>query len=235
VRFRCKRCGAEILPQDVDAQRLIAKCRACNTLFDAYGASDGTALVPSKRSRARAPKPPEDVTFEPGRRPAPAGYRVALGAPGVPLRVTLPSSRSTRQEGCGWTLYIVVAGAIVIGIAHGDIRGAMAIIAGVLVAGVSYVLLAGLVNTTTVTADETALSVVSGPIPILRPVHIPSSSIEQLFVVDGRQRSVLVALLRDGTQRPLVMSERGEDLLFIEREVERRLSIEDQPVPATGD
>lgn len=227
--FRCKRCGAEILPQDVDAQRLIAKCRACNTLFDAYSAPEGTALVPSKRERT--PRPPEDVTFDPGRRPAPAGYRVALGGPGVPLQVTLPTSRSTRNQGCGWTLFIAVAGAIVIGIAHGDLRGAAAVVAGVAVLSVSYMLLAGLVNTTTVTADETALSVVSGPIPLLRRIQIPSSSIEQLFVVETRQRSVLLALLRDGTQRPLVMSERAEDLLFIEREVERRLGIENRPVP----
>jgi len=246
VGFRCKLCGAEILPQDVDAQRMIAKCRACQTLFDAYSAPEGTDLPPSIR---RPPRPreaqdaiPGEVTLDPGRRPPPAGYRVAPGGSGAPLRITLPFSRTARREGCGCGVYLVVAGVLVILIARGEIRGIVAVAAGSSLAIVSYLLTALLLNKTTVTADESSLRIDFGPLPLLSRKRVATSDLEQLFVVSetfpaGRMSTrthyVLTALIRDGTRRPLMGSEHGEDMLFIERMVERRLGIEDRPVPRT--
>lgn len=245
--FRCKLCRAEILPQDVDAQQMIAKCRACSTLFDAYRAPEGTQLPASMRREPRSRQVtdaiPEDVTFDPGRRPPPAGYRVAPGGSGAPLRITLPLSRSARREGCGCGLYVVVAGTLVILIAHGDIRGVPAVALAGALAIFSYLLAAIVMNTTVVTADESALRIASGPLPALPTRQVATSDLEQLFVVSEtlphgrgtRTQYVLTALLRDGARRPLLASESGEDLLFIERMVEDRLRLEDRAVPPDSD
>lgn len=220
---------------------MIAKCRACHTLFDAYAAPDGTELPPSvpRPPRLEAPdaKLPEDVTLDPGRRPVPAGYRIAPGDDGAPLRITLPTSRAMRREGCGCVMYLAVLIGVVVLFVRGDLHDLNAAILGFVIVVFSYVLFASMVNTTIVTADESEVRVRSGPLPLWPAKAVASAELEQLFVVSGtyrdppREHSVLTALLKDGSRRALLVSAQGEDLLFIEKTVERRLGIVDRPVP----
>ena len=126
---------------------------------------------------------------------------------------------------------------VVVLFVRGDLHDLNAAILGFVIVVFSYVLFASMVNTTIVTADESEVRVRSGPLPLWPAKAVASAELEQLFVVSGtyrdppREHSVLTALLKDGSRRALLVSAQGEDLLFIEKTVERRLGIVDRPVP----
>ena len=106
--------------------------------------------------------------------------------------------------------------------------------------GVLYRGIAGVVNVTTISADEKWLKVRHAPLPWFPSPTIDSSSIEQLFVSEGFTESrdgsktpyyIVNAVLRDNSLKQLSNSlPTIEPALFLEQEFERTLRIRDRPV-----
>jgi hypothetical protein len=103
--------------------------------------------------------------------------------------------------------------------------------------GLTYFVLAGLLNTTTITADPQELTVRHRPIPWSGNLKYPAGQIRQLYVkrekaeVNGSKTFGLYALLHDRKQVKLLSglleASQGQ---FIEQEIERHLGIAPEAV-----
>ena len=106
--------------------------------------------------------------------------------------------------------------------------------------GLLYRGIAGVVNETTISADDKWLKVRYWPLPWFPAPTIDSSSIEQLFVSEGFTKDkdgeetpyyILNAVLRDNSLKQLSNRLPSiEPALFLEQEFERTLRIRDRPV-----
>ena len=97
-----------------------------------------------------------------------------------------------------------------------------------------YATVGQMLNSTAVTIEQGELVVKNGPLPWLGNRRIPVSELEQLFVVERRQRSTrydLCALLKGGKKKVLLSSLDSEDKArFLETRLEAVLGIRDRPV-----
>ena len=105
---------------------------------------------------------------------------------------------------------------------------------------ISYIGLAEMFNTTTISADEYWLTVRHSPIPWYPAPTVSSSTIAQLYVSEGFTKSrgggktpyyLLYAVLRDDLHQQLSNKLRTiEPALYLEQEFERALHIQDRAV-----
>ena len=104
----------------------------------------------------------------------------------------------------------------------------------------SYITLAGFLNTTTITVKQGHLTVVHAPLPWFQPPPLRTADITQLFVRRvsvGKQHSrrevySVWAQLRQGREVKLMYGlEAPEQALFVEQQLEAFLGITDRPVP----
>jgi hypothetical protein len=105
--------------------------------------------------------------------------------------------------------------------------------------GLTYITLAGWVNTTRVSVDNGKLSVRHGPLPWIGNKDLDGSSLKQLYSKEqtsrGRNSTTVTyevhAITGFDTNEKLVSGlESSEQALYIEQEIERHLGIEDVPV-----
>jgi hypothetical protein len=255
VDIACERCGAPIPAADVNLDARLAKCRACNAVFDfttqlrKASAEAPLAAVPdASLQRRRPPVPmPEGITIveDEGGDPSPGDYREAPARPG-----RLVISRSWFNNQLFFMLFFCIAWdaflvfwystatrgpssfsiiAIVFPIAH--------VAVGV---GLTYRTLAGFLNKTWITVTPEALTIRHKPLPWRGNRTIPASELEQLYCEesvsndkDGSSSRTykLSAWLKDGRKLELLASLPSPDqALFLEQRIEDRLGIVDAPV-----
>ncbi len=220
--LHCQRCGAAIDADNVNLDRLIAKCDRCNAVFGFAGMIEGGA------NRLK----PLDV---------PLPVRFTLEHTGDGLRISRrwfsPTAVVMIFFTLFWNGFVVawMAGAFFSRTPSMALFGSLHAAVGLFLL---YTTLAGLVNTTTVQVGATALTIAHGPLPYPGK-QLAAGDIRQLYcrqkISQGRNsRSVsyeLHAVTGDGKHAKLVTGlDEPEQALFLEQEIERYLRIKDQPV-----
>jgi hypothetical protein len=230
-QLACKACGKLIPAADVNIDKALAKCLACNAVFSIAG-DVGAGNQP------RLPVP------------MPKGFRVESW--GSELTLT----RRWYTHGLWgllafcifWDGFLVVWYAIgVTGLFSGNIEGpvwlmlvfpVLHVAVGV---GMTYAVLCGFLNRTTVRISGGELSVSHGPIPWYSNQQLFASDIRQLYCAESkrpagqdnnRRTYEVIALLRADDKVTLLTG--LEDLdhgLFVEQQIEQHLKISDERVP----
>ncbi|MFT3775506.1 MAG: hypothetical protein QM820_59925 [Minicystis sp.] len=259
MQLHCPTCRAEILAEDVNLGRALAKCRACNAVFDfsdqfgvnhgaAASVNHGAGLAPvnhgagSALQRRRPPVPvPASITVvedpapldEPGYRDAPHGG----GAVTIVRRWRTVAAAGTALFCVFWNGFLVfwyriTADAPLIFRLFPLIHVTVGVV-------MTYRTLAALLNTTRITITDDAVTIRHGPVPWPGNRRIPSADLEQLFVEEqvtqqknGASRSYhLSAVMKDGAKQRLLSGlPEPDQALFLEQRIEERLRIADTEV-----
>jgi hypothetical protein len=226
MQLRCRQCRAELRARDVDARDLVARCRRCGWSFGA----GATPYRLATRGEELVDEP------EPSRRPSlprPAAVDVdERGEGAFTIRY---------RRGAGWrvaAITLVLLCLFPAAVAYGVTSSLPLLSFFVVVGGVlAYLALVSYFNHVVLEAADGWLRVGGTPIPALsRRYRI--SSISQLYVGEGlhptRDDDSFQYALRArvaGSDVVLVSSiARPLHALYLEQELERRLSIEDRPI-----
>lgn len=225
----CPSCHAVIAADDVNIDRLVAKCRPCNVVFSF------AHLVPAPSAPAASREP------------------VARASVTLPEGMTCEDHGATLVVTRRWwsftTIFLAVFtvlwdGFLVVwfGIALAQGLWFMALFATIhaLVGlGLTWFCVASFFNTTTVTADRSRLRVAHGPVPWPGGSELATAGLTQLFTVQHVHRSKngtsysyeVAAVLADGRRETILKGVESEaQALFLEQSLERFLGIEDRPV-----
>jgi hypothetical protein len=245
VDVSCKRCQAAIPAEDVNVEhveRMVAKCRACNAVFDFSDQLEGA--LPAARTRGKVPLPERMRVVHGATSDARlASYRSSAGAPTevtIEWRWFHPSRHlfmllfaicwnaflvfwyTTAFSGSGpWLVYVFPLGHVAVGV------------------GIGYGALAGLLNKTTVAVSGRELIVRHGPLPWRGNHRIPASEVLQFYAVEKEDRGKngvtltygVKAVMNGGRELSLVtkLTESGQ-ALYLEQALETALGIADAPV-----
>ena len=229
MSLTCRSCSAPIQESAIDRSRGLARCTHCDTLTEL----DLQAPVPQAAPRSRVTRAPV---------PMPARFdldhqagKVQISWPWLTGRVVMMLVFCVAWNGGLIAMYR----RWVIGPAEGD--GVAWLVPLVFVGvglGLTYTALAGMFNTTTITATRNALHIRHAPLPW--PGTGPVDGIRQLFSKEVVHRTKnggryytyeLHAQLRDGRGRKLIgrLEEAGQ-ALWLEQTLEAHLGIEDRPM-----
>ena len=228
MQIHCKSCDQEIAADDINIDKAIAKCSACNAVF---GFGD---LLPDG----------SDAMARPQRDPVPMPKAITIEDWGGNLII----NRRWFSLGFVFLLFFCAAwdGFLVFWykMAFADDAPLMMKIfpIGHLAVGVglTYFTLAGFLNTTRITAGSSEVTVRHGPLPWLGNRTIPASDIEQLYCTEHTCRHSnettsityrVNAVLSGGKKAKLLSGLTDADqALYIEQTIENRLGIEDRRV-----
>jgi hypothetical protein len=227
----CPKCGRPIPVDDVNLTSGLARCRACNNLFNV-----GASLTPP-------PAPP--ARFDPAITPIlPISRRLRIDEFAGVLRIHWRWFAATyifMAFFCvAWDSFLVFWYSMAFG--HDGAPWIMKVfpIAHVAVGvGLTYATLCGFLNATTVTAGQDALTVRHGPLPWSGNRTLPAGSIRQIHCEQRHSSNNnrvtwtydLFATLNDGQKVKLLsgFNDPTEPRL-IEQRIEAHLRIQPQPV-----
>jgi hypothetical protein len=225
MQISCKQCGAEVLADDINLDRLIAKCSACNAVFNFADQIEGTDH--------HQPLKKLDV-------PLPKGIKVD----------NLGHSLQIERQWYGpkyiflaifalfWNGFMVVwfSIAFINGLwpmaLFGTLHGAVGL-------GLIYGVVAGVLNTTVIDVGLGDLTIKHGPVPYPGNKHLASTDIKQLYCKEKISRGknstsysyeIHAITQEDKHEKLLTGLDDSEQALYLEQEIERYLSIKDQPV-----
>lgn len=238
MKVACRHCSAEIPANHVHAEQRVARCVACNTIFDisAQGESgSSTQLAPVRRERVAMPKAitiVQSVLSAVAEKP----YREAARLPEPEFVIV--RRWSTAPFVFGAAVFVFFTGLLWFRVFFADsIVGALLMLP--FAVALSYVVLALLINRTTIRARDGRLTISIGPLPWSGNKTILMSDLRQLYcrqiVTEGDPGSSVsyevVALLANGTTTRLVRGLlEADQALFLEQAIEERLGIIDEPV-----
>lgn len=230
-KLSCPECRSAIQPDQININMLLAKCSDCGLVF-------------SFEDRAPAPSPRTEASFQPkdrGEIPMPPG----IEAQALLSELNLQISWRNRARGfltfftIIWNLFVIPFA--IFAILSGELQVLLFLSLHLLV-GVSllYLLLANLLNKTTIQVTRRKLFVEHAPLPI--PARgdreIDARDIRQLYVeeyvastTNGRPniRYALYARLHAGPRLRLMKGlKNAEEGLYIEQQIEQFLDIENQ-------
>ncbi len=220
--WRCSTCGGPIGAQDVDRSLGVATCPHCTTVTELRGRA--SVAVPPSRGEL-VPLPERFLVSE------------EPGALRIQWRWFRPSALFLVGFCVFWDGFLVVwyAGAFASGSTVMALFPLLHVAAGVTI---SYVTLATLLNRTVVEARPRELSIVHGPIP-WKGALLLREDVAQLYVEENVSRGKngttvtwgLSAVLRSGKRQKLLTGlEEKAQALYLERALEARFGIVDQPV-----
>lgn len=225
MQIYCRSCGKEIQAENINLDKMIAKCSHCNAVFSFADMYEGV--------QEKAKLSYEDL-------PTPQGITVhqdydhlLIERKWASLSGSFLIVFAVIWNGMIWGIFVPAMGFT------GEIFFSLFLIPFILVGiYIAYMGLAMLLNTTKIRVDNTALDIRHEPLPFPSK-HLPVNDIEQLFT---RQRishnkngtSVtyeLFAIQHDAKEVSLLSNlEKAEFALFIEKEIENYLGIQDRPV-----
>lgn len=230
MQLHCKSCNKPIPAGDVNIGLGIARCLACNAVFNV---ADEIGRPKKERPTVALPK------------------RFQLDDRGPELVITrrwYTHAVWALVAFCAfWDGFLVVWYTAGIGmLLKGSEGGWMAVlmlafpVLHVLVgAGLTYLVFCMFVNKTVIRVTTGELTVRHGPLPCSRNSQIFTADLKQLFCTETRRRGEdscrvtynLLALKRDNSKLTLISSlEELDQALFIEQQVEQHLKIRDEPV-----
>ena len=237
MHVHCETCNAMIHAEDMNLATGMAKCRFCHAVFRLP-----EAVFPAARAEPGARREAYETAGEP-RRVVPRPAKVTVTQQGGVLTINRPWFSPVY-------LFLVFFCVLWFGFLAFWYTLAFAANAPLLfflfplihvAAGVAiaYTTLAGFVNHTVVAVGNGRLSVRHGPLPWRGNRTLPTAALQQLYCDDvlvrtrnGSRRTFrLHAVLRDGSKLQILSGIDDADVpLFVERQVEDWLGIEDQRV-----
>lgn len=236
MQMFCEVCGSGLRAEDVRLDLAVAKCHACNAVYDLSG------------RKGRALPPPAEV--KPVIRPKAAlPPRFQVEEEGSTTRITWrwfnPIIHLFMAFFCViWDGFLIVWYGLAIGSgAAGDEVPIVAVLfpLGHVAAGIfiTYITVAGFLNRTRVQVSRDQLVIRHGPLPWPGNKELAGRQLTQLFgeeVIRRGKNGVtvtydLVAVNRESRKVKLLtgLTERDQ-VLYLEQALERRLGIEDAPV-----
>jgi hypothetical protein len=243
MRLHCPSCGQAIVAEDVNIARVVAKCRACNSVFRFEDQIAVAVPEPRTAPAASVKVPlPDGIAVEHDEALVVGDYR-STARPAGNLRIRrrwfhprhllmVPFCIAWDAFLLFWYATAVVANApwimFVFPIAH--------LAVGV---GLTYSTLAGLMNHTVVSIAGDRLKVEHGPLPWPGNRDLASSAVRQIYSEEcrprGRNAAVrysINAIVDGGPTLALVKNlESARQALYVEQELEQRLGIADARVP----
>ena len=238
VNIDCKQCGRPIAAEDINIERLIAKCQSCNAVF---GFAED---VPGRRasSAPRASSGPERGRYRREKVPLPRGFHVE--DTGLGLQIVHVWMRPIFIflvffciMWCGflvlWFSMAMSTDAPLFVLLFPLIHVAVGV-------ALIYFTVAGFVNRTVIDVSGQAVNIRHTPLPWPGAKSIPSHTLDQLYVVQqirhgSRGRHIyydLRAVDKQGRQVDVLKHlAQPEQALYLEQAIENRLGIEDRHVP----
>jgi hypothetical protein len=231
MQLACKSCGKAIPAEDVNIDKAIAKCQACHAVFS-FLDRVGSVSTPLVRPQVAMPK----------------GFVVDNWGPELSI------TRRWYSHGLWfllffcifWDGFLVVWYSIAIGgLLSGQGGGGMWImvvfpVLHVLVGlGLTYAVLCGFLNKTSIRVSLGELSIKHGPLPTGGNRQILTIDLQQLYCTENKRHSKhgvrfnydLQALLASGTKVKLLSNlDELDQALFVEQQIEQHLRIADERV-----
>lgn len=237
MQIDCPTCRARLAEDDIDRVRMIARCSACNAVFDCSAPPAGP-----QRRRAPVPMPPQITVLEaPHRESAEPGYRepATRGGPAVTI-----VRRWYMHLVWAIFVFLVFWNAVLSQFVSRSSDAPLVFRLFPLIhfgAGlwVGYWALALLFNRTTITVTDDTISVRHAPLPWPGNRVVRVADVAQLYtaenVAKGRNRQTrsyeLLAVMTDGTRQGIVQGlPEAAQALFLEQRIEERLGIVDVEV-----
>ncbi|MBI3926660.1 MAG: hypothetical protein HY319_14050 [Armatimonadetes bacterium] len=229
INVCCESCGNPLPVEDINLERLLARCKTCNRLFDCSSQLPSSAepgwCGPSP-SRPEMPRP-GSITLVPWgnqlvmqrRWFTPAILGLLFFCIAWDSFLVFWYSIALTQDDVPWIMIVFPIGHLAVGV------------------GLTYTVLCGFFNKTEIRVDSGSLQVRHAPLPWPGQVSVPSRDLDQLFAVEkigskGSRSYELCALLKDGRRVKLLDNASSSDeALYIEQQVEKHLHIADRRMP----
>lgn len=230
MKLVCKACGAAIQAGDVNLERAMARCRACDEVF---GFADQLPDARDPRLGGRA-LPRAEVAL-------PKGFTLDEAAGQLRLVRRWFSGKAFffLFFSVFWNGVVgVFVGAIIAGAIPLPVLAFLSLHLAVGV-GMAYFTLCSFLNRTAVLLEGDRLKVVHAPLPWPGARNLAAADLDQLYcreqVTRGKNGTTVTyevhaALRGGGTVRLLSGLESPEQALFVEQQLEARLGIRDRPV-----
>jgi hypothetical protein len=237
MRLNCPKCAAEISAENVNLERLVAKCSQCDSVFNfedkfgpAFGVKSGSA-----QQQAFAALRPDKVKIDN------FGGVLTLEWRWFTWVFIVATVYAVLWNGF---MFSIFGSVLTDGFQLGDILAAFPFICfphfwiGL---ALIYYALAGYINKTTVTVKNGRLTIRHTPLPWWGNKEIETATIMQLYTKENNSRNrrgvvawgtyELHAVLKKGMHLKLLSGlDSSEHALFVEWEIEEYLGIEDVPV-----
>lgn len=220
MQIHCPSCRSKVPAEDVNLERVLARCRGCQSVFD-FGDQVG---------RGPAARPPA---------PLPARFRLDDEGRQVSVswRWFTPKLFFLAFFCAAWDSFLVFWYHMAFATGAPWIMKVFPVAHLAVGAGLTYATLAGFWNRTTVAVSPEGVSVRHAPLPWAGNRTLPAAEIAQVYCQEeaGGDASTggcsVNAVTRDGRKvRILSGLEEGDQALFLEQLIESRLGIEDRPV-----
>lgn len=238
MQIRCRSCGKDVPAEDVNLEMVLAKCRACNAVFDFSDQVKTASTSPAKGKRDR------------GEIPMPKNLVVAEGPS------TLAVVRKWSRGPAFFLLFFsgfwnLIVSVFVVAAASGSMKNESGQAAGAFIwlfltpfilvgLGTGYIALALLLNRTTIRIEGAVLTVAHGPFPWPGARTLDAKQVNQLYCTEyvaykqdnvGQYRMMVHALMADGSRIDLIKGvDNAGQALYLEQLLERHLRLEDRPV-----
>jgi hypothetical protein len=223
--LKCPSCAAALDADAIDSARSFATCRHCKSLISL--------------TRPGTPSP------MPGpRQPVPLPEKFKLSSSGSSLRIEWrwwsPAYIFLFLFCIAWDSFLFFWYSMALGGPAPVFFMLFPIVHVAVGVGLTYLCLAGFFNRTVVKVDNRVLRVRHGPLPWPGNVDWSVNDLRQFFVRSQTHRGKhgsnetfdVVAVPAEGRRRPLLKRLPSQDqAIFVEQELERFLSIQDEPVP----
>ncbi len=234
VRLFCPECGGAIAAEDIDLDKLLAKCRSCNNVFGFRQS------VSDEEARGENRLPPGAVRTIPGRPPKMV-VDDGGGTWSVRWRWFTPGVFVLLFFCIAWDSFLFFWYSVAVG--HDAPWIAVVFPIGHVAVGVglTYVVVATFVNSTVIELAGGQLSIRHGPLPWFGDRTVLADDIAQVFCAENWSKATqdrsstrsfdLSAVLKDSTRVKLCGGFKTPDEpKYLEYELERQLRIVPQPV-----
>ena len=229
MHLNCPDCTTEVLAEDMNLVKTIAKCKECNNIFD-FTRELEEAQFPALINSA------PEIIMPPGIEVLKMMHELE-----VSIKWREKANYFTPLFALFWNMFLLFM--VPIMFMTGEIMAILFMIPFIL-AGVwlIYSSVSYLVNTTYILVDEEQISIEHRPINFLiqKDRYFPTEMVQQLFVKRyevGKKNDrpiwawSLDAQLKDGTSVNLIKNIHNlKDAQYIEQEVEKYLNISNEPV-----
>lgn len=234
MQIQCKACRSKVAAEDVNLERGLAKCRACQAIFafaDQVKGADQPRPVPRERGEVAPPKSIKIHEWGSSlvitrRWFTPAAFFLAFFCVAWDAFLIFWYSMAVSGDGppgaFRWIMMIFPIAHVVVGI------------------GLTYFTLALFLNRTKIEAERGRLTVRHRPLPWAGNHDLSTDDLDQLYCKEkvryGKHGSrhetyQLMAVTRGGGQIKLLSGlNEADQAISIEQAIERHLGIEDRPV-----
>jgi hypothetical protein len=242
MQLQCKQCRARIPAADVNLDKLVARCRACDAVFAfehelrREPAAELGAMVPDGPFRSRLDVP---RVRRRGPVPRPERFRIATtGGLDVSWHWFSPKYLFLALFCVAWDSFLVFWYGTVLFTGGPWIAVVFPVVHVAVGVGLTYSVLAHFLNRTRVSVDGDVLRVRHAPLPWAGARAIPVHDVAQIYC-EHRQPSTsrsgrtfaVSAVLRSGDKVTLLKGlEDANDALYLEQAIEDFLRIDDAPV-----